>query len=273
MRFGLVVEYDGTDFNGSQLQSNARTVQGEVESALQQIFSKKIRMHFASRTDSGVHARGQVGRFDEETDMSSDQIRKALNYYMTEDVRIRCAQVVQDGPDGFDPRGDASSRTYVYTFNDARSEPAIDRHFVTHVRKSLDAAAMNSASQALVGLHDFAAFAGPKTPHDAPTWRDVEFASCSRSGDRVEFKITANAFLHQQIRRIAGALYDVGTGSSTATVVSDLIASAVRGEASHVMAAQGLCLEEIAYEGAGECGLPANSSAALPANLADSGVN
>ena len=111
MRFGLVVEYDGTDFHGSQLQSNARTVQGELESALARLFDKDIRMHFASRTDSGVHAIGQVGCFDEETDLQPDQIRKALNYYMTEDVRIRCAQFVQDGPDGFDPRGNACSRS------------------------------------------------------------------------------------------------------------------------------------------------------------------
>ncbi|HAG55017.1 MAG TPA: tRNA pseudouridine(38-40) synthase TruA, partial [Dehalococcoidia bacterium] len=130
MRFGLIVEYDGTNFHGSQLQSNARTVQGEIESALLKIFSEKIRVHFASRTDSGVHARGQVGRFDAETDMPPDQIRKALNFHMTTDVRIRCAQLVEDGPDGFDPRGDASARTYVYTFNDAPSEPALDRHYV-----------------------------------------------------------------------------------------------------------------------------------------------
>ncbi len=273
MRFGLVVEYDGTEFRGSQLQSNARTVQGEMESALQQIFSKQIRVHLASRTDSGVHARGQVGRFDEETGMSPDQIRKALNYYMKKDVRIRCAQFVQDGPDGFDPRGDASSRTYVYTFNDARSEPALDRHSVAHVRKSLDAVAMNSACQALVGSHDFAAFAGPNAPHEAPTRRDVGFASTTRTGDRIKFKITANAFLHQQIRRIAGVLYRVGTGDSPAAVVGDLLASAERGAASHVMPAKGLCLEEIAYEGAGECGLPVQPPAALPANPGNSGVN
>ncbi len=273
MRFGLVVEYDGTEFHGSQLQSNARTVQGELEDALLQIFNKNIRVHFASRTDSGVHARGQVGRFDEETGMSPDQIRRALNYYMTKDVRIRCAQLVQDGPDGFDPRGDASSRTYVYKFNDARSEPALDRHSVTHVRKSVDAVAMNGASQALVGSHDFASFAGPNAPHDAPTRRDVEFASVTRNGDNVEFKITANAFLHQQIRRIAGVLYGVGAGDSPASVVSDLLTTAERGAAFHVMPARGLCLQEITYEGAGECGLPANSPASPPAKLAGPGVN
>ena len=83
MRIGLVVEYDGTEFHGSQLQSNARTVQGEIEKALLKIFQKNIRIYFASRTDSGVHARGQVGRFDQETEMPPDQIRKALNYHMT----------------------------------------------------------------------------------------------------------------------------------------------------------------------------------------------
>ncbi|MDP6666211.1 MAG: tRNA pseudouridine(38-40) synthase TruA [Dehalococcoidia bacterium] len=269
MRFGLVVEYDGTEFHGSQLQSNARTVQGELENALRQVFNKNIRVHFASRTDSGVHARGQVGRFDEDTDMAPDQVRKALNHYMAEDVRIRCVQAVPDGPDGFDPRGDASSRTYVYTFNDARSEPALDRHFVTHVRKPLDAAAMNDASQALVGSHDFAAFAGPAAPLDAPTRRVVETALVTRTADRVEFRLTANAFLHQQIRRIAGVLYSVGTGTAPAGTLGELVDSNERGAAAHVMPAQGLCLEEISYNGAGECGLPAIS----PANPISPSVN
>ena len=152
------MEYDGTEFHGSQLQSNARTVQGEIENALLKIFHKNIRIYLASRTDSGVHATGQVGRFDQQTDMSPDQIRKALNHHMTKDVRIMCAQLVQDGPEGFDPRSDAASRTYVYTFNDAESEPAIGRHFVTHVRTNLDAVVMNDASKAFIGSHDFAAF-------------------------------------------------------------------------------------------------------------------
>jgi tRNA pseudouridine38-40 synthase len=261
MRFGLVVEYDGTEFHGSQLQSNARTVQGEIEKALREVFNKNIRMYLASRTDSGVHARGQVGRFDEETDMPPDQIRKALNYYMTKDVRVRCAQLVSDGPEGFDPRSDATSRTYVYTFNDARSEPALDRHFVTHVRKNLDVSAMNDASQAFVGSHDFAAFVGPSTPVQAPTQRDVESASVTRDGENIEFKITANAFLHQQIRRIAGVLYHVGSGKVSGEIVGQLIATTERGAASLVMPAEGLCLEEITYDGTGECGLPAIDSA------------
>ena len=257
MRIGLLVEYDGTEFHGSQIQTNARTVQGEIENALRNIFNKKIRMHFASRTDAGVHARGQVGCFDEETGMSPDQIRKALNHYMTKDVRIRCAQLVEDGPDGFDPRGDAFSRTYVYTFNDARSAPALDRHVVTHVRASLNAEVMNVASQSFVGLHDFVAFAGPSTPQDAPTLRNVKSVSATRDGDNIELKITANAYLHQQIRRIAGVLYDVGQGKTSTDIVGQLLASGNRGAASHVMPAEGLCLEEISYNGSGKCGLPA----------------
>ena len=255
------MEYDGTEFHGSQLQSNARTVQGEIEKALRKIFNKNIRMYLASRTDSGVHARGQVGCFDEETDMPPDQIRKALNYYMTKDVRVRCTQLVSDGPEGFDPRSDATSRTYVYTFNDARSEPALDRHFVTHVRKNLDVSAMNDASQAFVGSHDFTAFVGPSTPVQAPTQRDVESVSVTRDGENIEFKITANAFLHQQIRRIAGVLYHVGSGKVSGEIVGQLIATTERGAASLVMPAEGLCLEEITYDGTGECGLPAIDSA------------
>jgi tRNA pseudouridine38-40 synthase len=265
MRIGLVVEYDGTELHGSQLQSNARTVQGELELALQKVFNKNIRIYLASRTDTGVHARGQVGRFDEETDMPPDQIRKALNYYMTKDVRVRCAQLVSDGSEGFDPRSDAFSRTYVYTFNDARSEPVLDRHFVTHVRKTLDATAMNEASQTFVGSHDFAAFAGSSTPAEAPTQRDVEYASVTRNGENIEFKITANAYLHQQIRRIAGVLYDVGTGKSSTEIIGQLLATTNRGTASLVMPAEGLCLEQITYTrdgiGSGECGLPAITTA------------
>lgn len=260
MRIGLIVEYDGTEFYGSQIQNNVRTVQGELENALHSVFNKEIRMHFASRTDAGVHARGQVGCFDEETAMSPDQVRKALNHYMTKDVRIRCAQLVEDGPEGFDPRGDASSRTYVYTFNDARSAPALNRHFVTHVRKTLDAESMNIASHSLVGSHDFAAFAGPAAPIDAPTRRTVESATATRNGDNIEFKIIANAYLHQQIRRIAGVLYDVGRGNASTGIVGQLLASETRGAASYVMQAEGLCLEEISYGGSGDCGLPAFSN-------------
>ncbi|MDA1278554.1 MAG: tRNA pseudouridine(38-40) synthase TruA [Chloroflexi bacterium] len=267
MRFGLVVEYDGTDFHGSQLQANARTVQGELESALARLFNKNIRVHFASRTDAGVHAKGQVGCFDEETDMQADQIRKAVNHYMTKDVRIRCAQIVPDGPNGFDPRGDASSRNYVYKFNDARSEPAVDRNFVTHVRRSLNDVAMNDASKCLVGSHDFAAFAGPGTPPDASTRRNVEAASVSRNGNNVEFRITANAFMHQQIRRLAGVLYSVGTGKTSTNAVKDLLDRHERGVAAHVMPAHGLYLENISYNGTGECGLPALS---LPISVSPS---
>ena len=256
MRIGLVVEYDGTDFHGSQLQSNARTVQGEIEKALLKIFQKNIRVYFASRTDSGVHARGQVGRFDHQTDMAPDQVRKALNYHMTKDVRIMCAQQVQGGPRGFDPRSDALSRTYVYTFNDAQSQPALGRHFVTHVRANLDAVIMNNASQAFIGSHDFAAFAGPSTPDTAPTTRVVEHASTIRHDDNVEITITANAYLHQQMRRIVGVLYDVGRGNSPIDIVDELLSSAKRGAASNVMPAEGLCLTKIVYNGSGECGLP-----------------
>jgi tRNA pseudouridine38-40 synthase len=119
---------------------------------------------------------------------------------------------------------------------------------------------MNIASKSLVGSHDFAAFAGPNAPIDAPTRRNVEYATSTRNGDNIEFKIIANAYLHQQIRRIAGVLYDVGRGNASPQLVGQLLASEIRGTASYVMPAEGLCLEEISYGGSGECGLPAFSN-------------
>ena len=120
---------------------------------------------------------------------------------------------------------------------------------------------MNEASKTFVGSHDFTAFAGPSTPPEAPTQRDVESVSVVRKGINIEFKITANAYLHQQIRRIAGVLYNVGTGKASGDIVGQLLATTKRGTASLVMPAEGLCLEEISYNGSGECGLPAFTSA------------
>ena len=254
MRFGLIIEYDGAGFHGSQLQANLRTVQGVLEMALSSAFEAPVRPRLASRTDTGVHALGQVAAFDAETGMDGDTIRKALNYFLPEDVRVRCSQRVADK---FDPRRDASWREYAYTLNDAQAQPAIHRGTEVHVRERLDEAAMAEAARELVGAHDFKAFAGPATPNDAPTVRRVDAAQVARDGERVRFSIRANAFLHQQIRRTAAALVSVGTGRMTPEAFGELLRSGSKGAAKRPLAPHGLCLERISYEGEGPCGLPA----------------
>jgi tRNA pseudouridine38-40 synthase len=256
--FGLIVEYDGTDFHGSQLQANVRTVQGELEHALAKIFKRRVRVRLAGRTDAGVHATGQVASFEAESRYTADTIGRALNYHLPEDVRVRCVQRV---PHQFDPRRRAISKEYVYTFNDAPAPPALHRRVEFHVRGRLDEHAMNRAAREFAGVHDFAAFAGPATPAGAPTVRRIESASVRREGHRVIFTVRGNAFLHQQVRRMAAALAGVGAGSLTQAQLRELIQSGKKHAAGKAARPQGLCLTEVVYEGSGPCGLPQPAAA------------
>lgn len=253
MRIGLVIEYDGTDLHGSQLQVRVRTVQGEIEAALPAVFGGPVRLHLASRTDAGVHGTGQVGAINVETTLDDQKIRDALNHYLPDDVAIVCASRVADE---FDPRRDAVSREYRYTFKDRRSRSPFARLRTAHVRHRLDEKAMDEAAARLMGEHDFAAFAGPATPADAITIRRVEHTEVKRDGDEVKFDIRGNAFLHQQVRRIAGALVRVGRAQMDGDQFQALIDRAERGRAKDLAPARGLCLTKVNYPGAELSGLP-----------------
>jgi tRNA pseudouridine38-40 synthase len=253
MRIGLVIEYDGTDLHGSQLQVTDRTVQGEIESVLPTIFGEPVRLHMASRTDAGVHGTGQVGAFNADTELNDQKIRDAINHYLPDDVAVVCASQVADD---FDPRRDATSREYEYTIKDRRSRSPFSRYRTAHVRQRLDESAMNEAASRLKGEHDFAAFAGPATPPDAITVRRVEESGVTRNGDEVEFTIRGNAFVHQQVRRIVGALVRVGRSQMESDQFQQLIDRAERGLAKDLAPARGLCLTKVNYPGADGTGLP-----------------
>ena len=253
MRIGLIVEYEGTGFHGSQLQTNVRTVQGELEKALQTVFEKEIRVHLASRTDTGVHATGQVAAFDVDTGLTEDTIRRALNYYLPEDVR---AGAVARVADRFDPRRDAEARQYVYSLTDAAVQSPMRRRIETPVKTRLDEHAMDRAGRILEGVHDFASFAGSATLEGASTVRRMDRISAERTGDRVALTFRGNAFLHQQVRRMAAALVDIGHFKMTKTELKARLEAAKRGLAGRIMPARGLCLVDIAYSDAGPKGLP-----------------
>jgi tRNA pseudouridine38-40 synthase len=258
MRTGLVVEYEGTDFSGSQLQARARTVQGELEEALAGLFQTAIRVKMASRTDAGVHARWQVAAFDHQTRLSMTRIREALNHYLPEDIGVRHAARVADS---FDPRRHAVSREYVYTACDAQTPSPIDRRFETHVRGPLDVAAMSEAAGGLIGTRDFASFCGGALPAGASTVRRIDRADVCREDDRVRITFRANAFLNQQVRRMVGALLQVGTGGLSRQRFAEYLRKPVRGAAAIVAEPRGLCLTKIEYRGGGPWGLPAVTEA------------
>ena len=253
MRIGLIVEYEGTGFHGSQLQSSARTVQGELETAVQTVFQEEIRIHLASRTDAGVHATGQTAAFDVETVLAEDTIRKALIHYLPEDVRVKAAARVADR---FDPRRDAEAREYAYTLSDAVVASPLRRRVQAHVRERLDEGAMERAGRVFEGVHDFASFAGSATPRDASTVRRIDSVCTVRQGDQVTISTRGNAFLHQQVRRMTAALVDVGQARITPAQLKERLEGAERGASRRIMPAHGLCLVDITYPDAGPEGLP-----------------
>ncbi|MFW6195361.1 MAG: tRNA pseudouridine(38-40) synthase TruA [Chloroflexota bacterium] len=254
MRIGFIVEYDGSELHGSQLQANVRTVQGELEEALGKLFERHVRVRLASRTDAGVHAEGQVAAFDiENTDLAFDTIREALNFHLPADVAVLGVAVA---PEDFRPRSDATGREYTYTVLDRPARSPLLRRRVAHVRSRLDTVAMAAAAELFEGTHDFASFAGPAVPRDAATVRIMEEASVKRHDDSVVFRMRGNAFLHQQVRRMTGLLLEVGRHRADKGRVSALLEAPRRGTAGSLAPAQGLCLTRVIYPGAGPSGLP-----------------
>ena len=213
-RIALLLEYDGTAFAGSQWQPNARTVQEVLEAALLQFTGERDRIAFAGRTDSGVHASGQVAALSTSTAHSSATCRDALNHFLPEDVVVREAVEVAVT---FDPRRDAVARRYRYQFeDDRRVRSPLTRHRAWQVERPLDAPAMAEALALLPGVErDWAAFGGP-VPAGYPTVRLLIDTAVERQGPHaVVMEIEASGFLPHQVRRTAGALERVGRGALT----------------------------------------------------------
>ncbi|MDA1296459.1 MAG: tRNA pseudouridine(38-40) synthase TruA [Chloroflexi bacterium] len=245
MRYALLVEYDGTAFHGSQVQKGVRTVQGELEGALERIYESPVRLRLGSRTDAGVHATGQVAVFDGEQRHETATLRDALNFYVPKDVAVRDVESVADE---FDPRRCALQRKYVFTLNDGAAPSPINRWTEVRTRRHLAIDEMNLAGARFIGSHDFASFAGPATPPDAVTVRNVSYVNVERGEDaKVRVKINGNAFIHQQVRRMAGALVRVGTGKLSHLELATLVDQPRRGAAGWPLGPQGLCLTRIEY--------------------------
>jgi len=243
-RIALLLEYEGTRFAGSQFQKNARTVQSVLEAAIQAMTGESPRAAFAGRTDSGVHARGQVASFVTSAGHSPEVFVRAFNYYLPEDVSVRAASEV---PLGFDVRRRAIRRHYRYRIQENGPRPVLERHFVWHVTGVLDVPAMRQAAAYLVGQHDFAAFTQPSAGATQSTTRRVYAAHLLRQGGLLLLDIEGSAFLPQQVRRTAGALAQVGRGRLSPGDFQQLVERATAGAASLVAPPQGLCLMTVQY--------------------------
>ncbi len=241
----LIVEYDGTEYHGSQLQKKAKTIQGELEKALKKLTGERIRIKTASRTDAGVHARGQVVSFLTSATLPLKSYINGLNYYLPADIAVQ-AVYKTDGP--FDVRRRAISREYQYCILNSRARSPMRQRYTYRVYGPLDTAAMNRACRALVGRHDFASFiASEETARQKRTLRDVYKAEITRDGDMVIFNITANAFLPHQVRNTVGSLIKVGQGKMTVEEFENIVKAKKPGMAGPTAPSSGLCLMRVNY--------------------------
>lgn len=239
----LVLEYQGTSYQGFQLQKESPTIQGELEKALYQLTKEKIRVAAASRTDSGVHARGQVVAFGTGAKLKATTFVSGLNYYLPADIAVREARWVSET---FNPRRDARSREYQYLILNRATRSPMLRHYSYLVPGKLDIEAMNEAAGQLVGEHDFASFASPGA-HIKSTVRTVYRADITREEDRVIFHMTARSFLPHQVRNTVGTLIRVGQGKMTLKEFCSIIGENQPGRAGPTVPARGLCLVRVNY--------------------------
>lgn len=209
MRIALGIEYDGGGFKGWQLQRHGvRTVQGELEAALQRVAAHPVRVNCAGRTDTGVHAVGQVVHFETEARREPRNWVLGANVNLPDDVAVNWARAVDDG---FHARFSAQARSYRYVILNRPTRSGLLGGRATWVHRPLDAETMHLAGQALVGAHDFSSYRAMGCQAKSPV-RSLHSLSVVRHGELIELRVHANAFLHHMIRNIAGVLMAIGRG-------------------------------------------------------------
>ncbi|NJM05126.1 tRNA pseudouridine(38-40) synthase TruA [Candidatus Gracilibacteria bacterium] len=243
----LLVAYDGTNFVGSQLQHQGRSVQGVLEAAWEALTQEQRRVILAGRTDAGVHAHGQVANVRTQTAHSTTTVRRALNAHLPDDVRVLD---VQDVALDFHSRFTAVRREYRYLIDNALVPQPLLRTCVLHVEQPLDVQAMQEALALLLGQHDFAAFAAT-TPDQRSTVRELYRAKVETVTmlDRqlIAVELAANAFLHHMVRVIVGTLLNVGRNRMTVAEFEQVLRGRDRRAAGPTAAAHGLALVAVEY--------------------------
>ena len=243
-RIILILEYNGARYYGFQLQAGLPTIQGEVEKALWKLSGERVRVAAASRTDTGVHARGQVISFRSGSHHSPRTFVNGLNYYLPRDIAVKAAYRVKDS---FNVRRNAVSREYSYHILMGGTRSPLREGSSYLVSRPLDIAAMNQACQALIGEHDFASFTSSSGVGLKNTVRRVYRAEMRKEGELVIFNIVANSFLSHQVRQTAGALIKVGLGGMNGDEFCAIMEARKPGLAGPTAPACGLFLMQVNY--------------------------
>ena len=244
MRVALVVEYQGTRYSGFQYQSNLPTIQGELEKALARFTHESIRVKGAGRTDTGVHAKGQVVAFDTKSKLDTNDFVRALNHYLPNDIAVQTGFRV--GP-GFDPRRMAISRVYRYTLESTSVRSPLSWTQTYQVSLRLDIGDMKRAIGLFVGKHNFIQFSGSLKNKDSSTIREIYKAELIQEDKNIYIEFEGNAFLPRQVRRMVGAIIDVGLGKIKLSEIEKMLKDQIKINGVRTAPPQGLCLMEVKY--------------------------
>jgi tRNA pseudouridine38-40 synthase len=243
-RYRLLIEYDGGPFVGWQMQAGGPSVQGVVTDAIKAFAGEAVTVHGAGRTDAGVHALGQVAHVDLERDWRADRVREALN------ARLRPHPVavlaVDKVADAFHARFSARRRHYLYRIVNRRADLALERNRAWRVPRPLDAAAMHTAAQGLIGRHDFTTFRAADCQAKSPV-KTLDRLDVAREGDEVRVHASARSFLHHQVRSMVGSLVAVGEGKWNARDLAGALAARSRAACGRVAPPEGLYLVAVDY--------------------------
>ena len=240
----LILEYNGRRYHGFQLQASRPTIQGEIEEALWELTGERIRVMTASRTDAGVHARGQVVSLRTRSSHSPRTFVNGLNYYLPRDIAVKAAHRVRDS---FSVRRNAVSREYNYYILNSLTRSPLRGAFSYLVTGYLDIEAMNQACQILVGERDFASFASGIGGEIKSTVRRVYRAEVRKDGELAVFNMVANSFLPHQVRNTVGALVRVGLGKMSGDEFYSIMELKKTGLAGPTAPACGLYLMQVNY--------------------------
>lgn len=248
--FRVRLGYRGQGFHGWQFQPDVRTVEGELRAALARLSGQEVETRGASRTDTGVHARGQVVSFELATGMSDAALRRALEALTPDDVRVHRVESV--APD-FDPRADAIEKRYLYRIRAASAPSLFDSEYEWWVRSPLDAGAMDAAARAWVGTHDYRSFQNRSPNPPETSVRTILRTRVSRVGSEICFQVVGDGFLYRMVRNLVGTLVTIGSGRWSVDDAKRVLEARDRTAAGPCAPPQGLFLMEIRYPGDPPC--------------------
>ena len=240
----LLIEYDGTHYLGWQVQPKGSTIQGVLEDKIKLLTGEPVRLFGSGRTDSGVHAFGQVAHFKTKSQMDIRTMQRALNSLLPHDIAI---QKLEEVDENFHARRHSKSKIYEYRILNRSLRPVFDREYVWYIPQKLKFREMKKATQSLIGEHDFSAFRSVGSPTRTAIRKVIRVEWKRDRNGFIRFEIEANGFLKQMVRAIVGTLVEVGKGKLAAVEFSEILESKDRKKAGPTAPARGLFLKEVKY--------------------------